>query len=308
MITAAHIEVRCCHGHDEFAACADLERAVWGSPDIELVPSALFAITTETGGQVLGAFEHGRMIGFTLAVGGCRGGSTGHRPQPYLHSHMTAVLPDYRNLGVGRKLKLFQREEALSRGIALVEWTFDPLELRNAYFNLVRLGAIVRRFLPDLYGITASPLHSGMPTDRFVAEWWLSSARVEVASAGPEPQLASGPAIVRPAIVRPKTERATERHDTERHDTKRTGTERSATERPSTERPGIERIDVPSNIAELKISSPQDALEIQTRLREKAQHWLSRGRVITGIETRAGVSSYLVEHGSQLEDILQRAP
>lgn len=298
MITAAHIEVRCCHGHDEFAACADLERTVWGSPDIELVPSALFAITTETGGQVLGAFDDGRMIGFTLAVGGCRGGSTGHRPQPYLHSHMTAVLPDYRNLGIGRKLKLFQREEALSRGIALVEWTFDPLELRNAYFNLVRLGAIVRRFLPDLYGITSSPLHSGMPTDRFVAEWWLSSARVEAASAGPEPQLASGPAIVRPAVVRPNVERASERHDTKR----------AAPERPGTERPGIERIDVPSNIAELKISSPQDALEIQTRLREKAQHWLSRGRVITGIETRAGVSSYLVEHGSQLEEILQRAP
>ena len=298
MSTAAHIEVRCCHGHDEFAACADLERTVWGSPDIELVPSALFAITTETGGQVLGAFDDGRMIGFTLAVGGCRGGSTGHRPQPYLHSHMTAVLPDYRNLGIGRKLKLFQREEALSRGIALVEWTFDPLELRNAYFNLVRLGAIVRKFLPDLYGITSSPLHSGMPTDRFVAEWWLSSARVEAASADPEPQLASGPAIVRPAVVRPNVERASERHDTKR----------AAPERPGTERTGIERIDVPSNIAELKISSPQDALEIQTRLREKAQHWLSRGRVITGIETRAGVSSYLVEHGSQLEEILQRAP
>ena len=299
MITAAHIEVRCCHGHDEFAACADLERTVWGSPDIELVPSALFAITPETGGQVLGAFDDGRMIGFTLAVGGCRGGSTGHRPQPYLHSHMTAVLPDYRNLGIGRKLKLFQREEALSRGIALVEWTFDPLELRNAYFNLVRLGAIIRRFLPNLYGITASPLHSGMPTDRFVAEWWLSSARVEAASASPEPQLASGPAsqlapgpaIVRPAVVSPGP-----------------GTDRPGIERRVVERPGIERIDVPSNIAEIKISNPSGALEIQTRLREKAQHWLSRGRVITGIETRAGVSSYLVEHGSQLEDILQRAP
>jgi len=299
MITAAHIEVRCCHGHDEFAACADLERTVWGSPDIELVPSALFAITTETGGQVLGAFDDGRMIGFTLAVGGCRGGSTGHRPQPYLHSHMTAVLPDYRNLGVGRKLKLFQREEALSRGIALVEWTFDPLELRNAYFNLVRLGAIIRRFLPNLYGVTASPLHSGMPTDRFVAEWWLSSARVEAASADPEPQptsrresqASSGPAIVRPAVASPGP-----------------GTDRPGIEPRVVERPGMERIDVPSNIAEIKISSPSDALEIQTRLREKAQHWLSRGRVITGIETRAGISSYLVEHGSQLEDILQRAP
>jgi predicted GNAT superfamily acetyltransferase len=117
------------------------------------------------------------MIGFTLAVAGWRD----HRPM--LHSHMTAVLEGYRNFGVGGHLKILQREDALTRGIRLVEWTFDPLQVKNGYFNLVRLGAIVRRIQPNLYGITSSPLHGGLPTDRFVAEWHLTSPRVRRAMA-----------------------------------------------------------------------------------------------------------------------------
>jgi predicted GNAT superfamily acetyltransferase len=99
--------------------------------------------------------------------------------QAYLHSHLLAVLPEYQNRGVGRRLKLAQRDEALARGIDLVEWTFDPLQLKNAYFNIAKLGAIVRRYVPDLYGRTTSPLHGGLPTDRLVAEWWLRSPHVQ---------------------------------------------------------------------------------------------------------------------------------
>ena len=113
------------------------------------------------------------MVGFSLALAGTRAGRI------FLHSHQTAVLPAYRDRGIGRKLKLFQREDALRRGIQLVEWTFDPLELKNAYFNLVRLGAVARRLIPNCYGVTSSPLHAGLPTDRLVAEWWLDSARVK---------------------------------------------------------------------------------------------------------------------------------
>src|SRR5262249_2699278 len=98
-----------------------------------------------------------------------------------LHSHMTGVLAKYRDRGVGRMLKLFQREEALGRAIRLIEWTFDPLETRNAHFNLNRLGAIARQYLPNLYGVTTSPLHRGMPTDRLVAEWILDAPRVVTA-------------------------------------------------------------------------------------------------------------------------------
>ena len=142
----------------------------WGQ-DI-LVPSAIFVVAHETGGQILGAFEGPKMVGFTMALPGF------HGKQRLLHSHMTAVLPRVQNLGVGRRLKLLQRTDALEREIPLVEWTFDPLELKNAHFNIVRLGAVIRRLIPNCYGVTASPLHSGMPTDRLVAEWWLASPRV----------------------------------------------------------------------------------------------------------------------------------
>jgi predicted GNAT superfamily acetyltransferase len=80
---------------------------------------------------------------------------------------------------VGRALKLAQRDDAISRGIDLIEWTFDPLEIKNAFFNMERLGAIVRRYVPNQYGTTSSPLHGGLPTDRCIAEWWVSSPRVK---------------------------------------------------------------------------------------------------------------------------------
>ena len=119
------------------------------------------------------------MVGFCLAVPGLKpGGKT------YLHSHMLGVLPDYRDAGVGRQLKLEQRREALTRGIDLIEWTFDPLEIKNAFFNMERLGAIVRRFVVNQYGMTTSHLHGGLPTDRCIAEWWIATPRAEAIAAG----------------------------------------------------------------------------------------------------------------------------
>ena len=82
-------------------------------------------------------------------------------------------------MGIGRRLKLFQRQDALARGFELIEWTFDPLEIKNAYLNIEKLGAIARRYTLNQYGITTSPLQGGLPTDRLVAEWWLRSGRVE---------------------------------------------------------------------------------------------------------------------------------
>ncbi len=105
---------------------------------------------------------------------------------------MVGVLASYRDRGVGRMLKLLQREDALARGIDLIEWTFDPLQLKNARFNITRLGAIVRHYIPNLYGFTTSPLHAGLPTDRLVAEWWVRSRRVENAVNDLPPLMASG--------------------------------------------------------------------------------------------------------------------
>ncbi len=171
------IVIRKCEEIEEFHACVQLQKEVWGEADLEVEPATLFVVAAHTGGQVLGAFDGAKLVGYTLAVAGVRNG------EPYLHSHMTGVLTPYRDRGVGRLLKLFQREEALGRGIRLIEWTFDPLETRNAHFNLNRLGAISRRYLPNLYGVTTSPLHRGLPTDRLVAEWFLDSPRTVAAVA-----------------------------------------------------------------------------------------------------------------------------
>lgn len=170
--------IRPCHGIEEFEGCVRVEREVWKSSDIDVVPIPLFVVASETGGQVLGAFHGEDLVGFTLAIAGWRA------CKPFLHSHMTAVLDGHRDRGVGRQLKLYQRKDALARGIALVEWTFDPLVTKNAYFNFMRLGAIARRYLPNVYGITTSPLHGSLPTDRLVAEWHLRSRRVLRALAG----------------------------------------------------------------------------------------------------------------------------
>jgi predicted GNAT superfamily acetyltransferase len=171
------IVVRKCARLEEFHLCVDLQREIWGEEDLEVEPATMFVVASQTGGQVLGAFEGDRLAGFTLALVGLRDGVA------YLHSHMTGVRDTCRNRGVGRMLKLFQRDEALGREIRLITWTFDPLEIRNAHFNLNRLGAICREYHENLYGITTSPLHRGIPTDRLLAEWHLDSARV-VASLG----------------------------------------------------------------------------------------------------------------------------
>jgi predicted GNAT superfamily acetyltransferase len=168
------IEVRHCHGLEEWQQCAQLEKAVWGFE--ECVPLPLYVVAAETGGQVLGAFLDGELVGFTLAVAGVH--SEPGKLTPFLHSHMTAVRSEHRDRGIGRQLKLFQRQDALARGIRLVEWTFDPLEMRNAHFNLMRLGAVARRLIPNCYGITSSEIHFGLPTDRLVAQWYLDSPRV----------------------------------------------------------------------------------------------------------------------------------
>jgi predicted GNAT superfamily acetyltransferase len=177
------IVVRKCRTLEEFQLCVALQREIWQEADLEVEPATLFVVAANTGGQVLGAFDGSRLAGYTLAVVGVRDGVI------YLHSHMTGVHADYRDRGVGRMLKLFQRDEALSRDIRLICWTFDPLEMRNARFNLNRLGAICRNYLPNFYGVTSSPLHRGLDTDRLLAEWHLDSPRVVAAVAGVPVQL-----------------------------------------------------------------------------------------------------------------------
>ena len=172
------VEIRPCTELQEFEACVELQRQVWQFADLDLVPAPVFVVVRRIGGQILGAFAGNFLVGFLLSF------PAWERNRVYLHSHMTAVLPAYQGKGIGRRLKWAQREEALSRGFALVEWTFDPLVLRNAHFNINCLGVIARNYARNQYGASSSPLHAHLPTDRLLAEWWLESPRVHSLLAG----------------------------------------------------------------------------------------------------------------------------
>jgi predicted GNAT superfamily acetyltransferase len=195
-VDTVSLTIRKCHGLAEMRACVALQKEVWNFCDADLVPLRLFVVAEKIGGQVIGAFVGDDLVSFALAIPGFRGGHS------YLHSHMLAVRAEYRNAGLGRRMKFFQREDALVRGFELIEWTFDPLEIKNAYLNLERLGAIARRYNVNQYGITSSPLQGGLPTDRLIAEWWLKSKRVETSLAkGARPEFTVLKAIEVPAEI-----------------------------------------------------------------------------------------------------------
>ena len=175
----APIEIRQLFHLEDFTAIFELQKTIWSYADSELIPMRFLAVVAKVGGHVFGAYDGPRMIGFCFAIPGIKPDG-----RPYLHSHMLGVLPAYRNAQVGRRLKLRQRDDALARGIALIEWTFDPLELKNAFLNIEKLGAIVRVYKENLYGTTTSPLHGGLPTDRCTAEWWIDSPRVHAILSG----------------------------------------------------------------------------------------------------------------------------
>lgn len=177
------ITIRSCEGFDELEACVQLQIETWGYDETDVIPRKTFLVAQSIGGQVMGAFDSSiegggpaSMVGFVFSLPGVK--SSLGLPQAYLHSHMLAVKDAYRNRGLGRQLKLEQRREALSRGIRHMEWTFDPLEIKNAFLNIHRLGAIVRSYRPDFYGVSSSRLQGGLPTDRLLAEWRLDSRRV----------------------------------------------------------------------------------------------------------------------------------
>jgi predicted GNAT superfamily acetyltransferase len=177
----AALPIRVLERPEEFEACVEMQSRTWGFEDRDLIPRRMFVVARKIGGGVLGAYDGERLAGFALAL-------PAHRPgQTYWHSHMLAVAPAHRNRGLGRRLKLAQRERALALGFDLIEWTFDPLEIKNAYFNLEALGAIARHYHPNLYGATSSALQAGLPTDRLTAEWWLRAPRVAALAAGLAP-------------------------------------------------------------------------------------------------------------------------
>jgi predicted GNAT superfamily acetyltransferase len=159
----------------ELKKCVELQREAWGLADIEVIPVRMLVTQSRVGGLVLGAFENEQLVGFLNAMPGVRDG------MPYWYSQMLAVRNPYRNRRIGSDLKLAQRDHARQRGIHLIEWTFDPLESKNAYLNIAKLGVIARRYYVNLYGATASELQQGLESDRLIAEWWIDKPRLHVA-------------------------------------------------------------------------------------------------------------------------------
>jgi predicted GNAT superfamily acetyltransferase len=169
---------------DQFKEVEHLEGEIWGP--IDLVPVPILAVSVRRGAVLVGAYDGPRLVGFVYSFPALKittPASIDNRQSPIANSshwsHMLGVHPDYRGTGLGRDLKLAQRERVLALGLDLIEWTYDPLQALNANLNFVTLGAIVEEYEENVYGESASPLHGGLPTDRFVCQWWIRRPHVE---------------------------------------------------------------------------------------------------------------------------------
>ncbi|MCK4908324.1 MAG: hypothetical protein KAS70_00365 [Planctomycetes bacterium] len=167
------INIRKIKSIKEYHDCETMQQKVWQFTSREIIPLNELLTIQKNGGLVLGAFKKKQLIGFLFGFPGLYQGHLTHC------SRMLAVLPAARNTDIGRRLKLAQRRFALKQGNNLISWTFDPLQSLNAYFNLVKLGVIIKKYEVNLYGQSNSVLNQGFQTDRFLVEWWIRRARVK---------------------------------------------------------------------------------------------------------------------------------
>ncbi len=158
---------------EQFAESERVQRSAWGlDAESSAVPAHLLIAAQRHDGLVLGAYEGRRMVGVLM------GFTALSRGRPYHYSHITGVRKDYQSRGVGYALKLGQRAYVLRRGLSLVKWTFDPLQARNAFFNIAKLGGVCKTYIRNMYGELGDSLNRGRLTDRFEIEWWVGSKRV----------------------------------------------------------------------------------------------------------------------------------
>jgi predicted GNAT superfamily acetyltransferase len=253
--------------HADFDAAVRLQREVWGDYD-DIVPRSIFAVAVKTGGILVGADDDaGRLVGFVFSLPGLRHGRV------VQWSHMLGVAPPARGQALGLRLKLAQRERALARGIDLVEWTYDPLLAGNARLNVHRLGCVVEAYVDDVYGPSTSPLHGGMPTDRFIASWHVASPHVAR-------RLDAGAIVARDASVgqAPHLLR-----------TREAGPFRAPHGEPdlSRDEPRV-RVEVPADFARMLIEAPELALAWRQASRLVFHTYFARGYRVVDIEGERG--------------------
>jgi predicted GNAT superfamily acetyltransferase len=234
-----------------------LEKRVWGYTDAEdVVPSPVLIVTIKRGGILLGGFDDaGEMKGFVYSIPGLKHG------QLMQWSHMLGVTADARDAGLGARLKLAQRDAALAMGIDLIEWTYDPLQAMNAHFNFAKLGTIVEEYEENVYGESSSPLHRGTPTDRFVAQWRLSTPHVvrRISAAGP---LVRDGSVADAPILNPSREAGE-------------WLEPGAARLDSSDRRVL--VEIPMGFSDMQARNPDLALAWRMATREIFQGYLGRG-------------------------------
>lgn len=212
------IQVRECTTIEEFDSCVALQREAFGLPDLEISPRRHLIVSRQAGGWTLAAFAGERMVGFVHHLAAVRPDN-----EVYGYSHMMAVAKDYQNKGIGARLKWAQREKALSEGRTFIKWTWDPMQSRNAHFNLNRLGVTVDSYIDNFYGTDyfADPTQAeedlpGLQSDRLLARWELNAPRVEALGSGLMPTIEAAPvaSVEIPAewsaLVKRDTQRARE--------------------------------------------------------------------------------------------------
>ena len=245
----AEIIIRECTTVEELRDCVALQREVFGLSNIELSPVRHFIVTKNAGGFTLGAFTaENRLVGFVLSVAMFFG------DERSFYSHMTAVSAEFQSFGIGAQLKWAQREKALSKDVKFIKWTFQPVQARNAFFNLEKLGAIVREYKPNFYGTDYSTANEkgekiGLDSDRLFAEWNLESEKVE--------KLAKGEKFI------------------ETGDIKQT-------------------IEIPSNWNELVKTNPQQAIAEQNRVKKEFQAAFAKGLICRSFERDQQNPKYLL--------------
>jgi predicted GNAT superfamily acetyltransferase len=262
---------------DECRRVAALEKSVWGYTDSEdVVPPPVLIVSIKRGGILLGAFDAaGEMLGFVYSMPGLKDG------RPMQWSHMLGVTPAARDAGVGRRLKLAQRDAAIAMGLELIEWTFDPLQALNAHFNFARLGVLVGEYEENVYGESSSPLHRGAPTDRFVAEWRIATPHVErrIASKG-QPRARDSRVMAAPVVnpSRERGERLVPGDADLSHDAPRV------------------LVEIPTGFDATLAADPGVALEWRLSTRRIFQHYFARGyRAVDFLLSReAGRGQYLL--------------
>jgi len=172
------MEIRKLTSSKDYLDAEEVQRTVWNFPDREIVCLNDLVATQKTGGHVFGAFENGRMVAFCFGTPGYGEG------KPYHYSRMLGVIPGYQDSGLGYSLKLKQRDYVLEQGLERITWTFDPLQSRNAYFNIEKLGCVIRTYVVNLYPASSSPYNAGVDSDRFSPDWWIATRRVKERLAG----------------------------------------------------------------------------------------------------------------------------